>query len=444
MANENPPESIGPSGTSKSIYYGWVMLPLSMAGVICTAPGQTYTVSVFNRSFREAFDLSHTQLTGAYMLGTFLAAFPLVYVGAAMDRFGPRRTKMVVVLLFGLACLGTSQVQGLVSLCIAFFFLRLLGQGALGLISTNALAYWFNRRLGTVTGICNLGVAGAIAVVPGWTLALIGAVGWRGAYGTLGIAVWVVMLPLLLTLYRDRPEQLGQAVDGEHVEPGARPADAITEPSPGVRITMPPYDGDVTLARAVRTKVYWVAGLSKAIWAMIATAIFFNIVPIFTSRGVAQEQLATLYTLFAAVLAVTQLIGGLLSDRISVHRLLAVSLGSIVVAMGVLLWGYGVWLVPAVAVTMGMSQGLLFASLGPLWVRYFGRSHLGKIRGSLTTLMVISTSVGPFAMGLAFDFFGGYDGILMVFMLLPIPLALMALGVGPPKSKPEYSHKAVE
>lgn len=408
------------------------MLPLAMAGVVCTAPGQTYTVSVFNNSFRESLGLSHTELTGAYMLGTFLASLPLAYVGSLMDRMGPRRTKAVVVVLFGLACLGTSQVQGLVSLFLAFFFLRLLGQGALGLISTNALAYWFNRRLGMVAGICNLGVAGAIAVVPGWTLALIGAVGWRSAYAVLGLVVWAVMLPLLATLYRDRPEQIGQAIDGEHLAPGARPADAITEPVPGVRILHQSYGRNFTLAEAMRTWAYWVAGLSKALWAMIATAIFFNIVPLFESRGVTQAQLATLYTLFAVVLAATQLIGGVLADRFAVHRLLAISLGVMVIAMGVLRWGDGLWMVPAAAVTMGAAQGLLFASLGPLWVRYYGRTHLGKIRGSLTTLMVAATSVGPFLMGMAYDWFGSYNEILTAFMMMPVPLVFLALTVGTP------------
>ena len=420
--------------SKQPIYYGWIILPLSMAGVICTSPGQTYTVSVFNRYFRETLDLSHTQLTGAYMLGTFLAALPLAYIGGLMDRFGPRRIKTAVVLLFGAACIGISQAQGLISLFFGFFFIRLLGQGALGLISTNALAYWFDKRLGMVTGICSLGVAGAIAVVPGWVLAMIDAIGWRGAYAAMGVAVWAVMLPLLATLYRDSPEQIGQAVDGEHLEPGARPADAITEPAPGaVEINSKLTREDYTLSQAVRTRAYWIAGLSKAMWAMLATAIFFNIVPLFASRGVTEEHLATLYTTFAVVLAVTQLIGGWLADRIPIQRLLSFSQAMVVVSLVVLRWGNGVWIVPTTATTMGIAQGMLFASLGPLWLRYYGRSHLGKIRGSLTSIMVAATSIGPFLMGLSYDYLGGYDGILLLFILINIPLVFVTIFATAPR-----------
>ena len=192
----------------------------------------------------------------------------------------------------------------------------------------------------------------------------------------------------------------------------------------------------------MRTRVYWVAGLYKALWAMLATAIFFNIVPLFASRGVAQEQLASLYLLFAVVLAGTQLVGGVLADRFPVNGLMAISLGMIVVAMGVLRWGSGLRMVPVAAVTMGAAQGLLFASLGPLWVRYFGRAHLGKIRGSLTTLMVAATSVGPFIMGLAYDYFGDYDGVLMLFMIMPIPLAVLALTVKAPRGPDSQNEMA--
>lgn len=195
-------------------YYGWVMLPIAMLAAIATGPGQTFGVSVFNPSLRLTLGLSHSQLTGAYMIGTLLAALPQPYIGSLMDRFGIRRVMFVIVILLGLACIFMSQVQGLLMLFLAFFLLRLLGQGALTLLATNTLAMWFQVRLGTVAGIMNAGVAGSIALIPPMILVLINQVGWRGAYATLGVLVWLVMLPLLLLFYRNRPEDVGQSLDG--------------------------------------------------------------------------------------------------------------------------------------------------------------------------------------------------------------------------------------
>ena len=36
-------------------FYGWVMLPIGIAGLIATSPGQTYGICVFNDAFRHDF-----------------------------------------------------------------------------------------------------------------------------------------------------------------------------------------------------------------------------------------------------------------------------------------------------------------------------------------------------------------------------------------------------
>ena len=128
----DPPEEVARSNESRpGIYYGWAMLPLSMAALIASSPGQTFGVSIFNEPIRESLCLSHGQLAAAYMLGTLMAALPITFTGALMDRFGLRRTMLVVIGLFGAACLLISQAVGWWTLLLSFFGLRALGPGAL-------------------------------------------------------------------------------------------------------------------------------------------------------------------------------------------------------------------------------------------------------------------------------------------------------------------------
>ena len=87
------------------------------------------------------------------MVGTLLASLPMVYVGSLMDRYGPRRILLGVVVLFGLACVGMSRVSGLFTVFVSFLFLRMLGQGAMSMLAANSIALWFNRRLGLAIGI---------------------------------------------------------------------------------------------------------------------------------------------------------------------------------------------------------------------------------------------------------------------------------------------------
>ena len=96
-------------------FYGWVMLPVVLALNVASSPGQTYGISVFNPHIRSELGLSHSEISGAYTLGTLLASLPMVLVGTMMDRFGPRVVLAGVVSLFGLTCVGFSHATGLVT-----------------------------------------------------------------------------------------------------------------------------------------------------------------------------------------------------------------------------------------------------------------------------------------------------------------------------------------
>ena len=103
-------------------YYGWIILPVSILGAVFTSPGQTFMISVFNPSFRETFNISLSQLTGVYMLGTILASLPQPYIGVWMDKLGIRKMLFLVITFFTLACLFISQANSLTMLFFAFFF----------------------------------------------------------------------------------------------------------------------------------------------------------------------------------------------------------------------------------------------------------------------------------------------------------------------------------
>jgi MFS transporter, OFA family, oxalate/formate antiporter len=403
-------------------YYGWIMLPIAMLAAIATSPGQTYGVSIFNAYFREALGLSHSQLTGAYMFGTLLAALPQPYLGSLMDRFGIRRVMFVVVILFGLACVFMSQVISLLMLFVAFFFLRLLGQGALSLMANNTVAMWFQTKLGTVAGVMNAGVAGAIALTPPLFLLLINQFGWRGAYAILGGLVCLIMLPLLLVLYRNRPEDVGQSLDGRSAIDAAR----ILEED---RVNGVSF----SLREAQHTRAYWILLAASAAFSMIITAVFFNIVPIFTDHGLTEANAATTYTIIAIALATMQLLGGILADRVRLNWLTAICITFLAAGMLVLNLAETVMMAQLYALCIGISQGLFGAVTNTAWVRYFGRAHLGSIRGSVTMAMVASSSAGPFIMGATFDIFGSYQLSLGFFIALLIPLALAAFWATPPQ-----------
>lgn len=409
----------------RRIYYGWIMLPIATMAMVATSPGQTFSVSTFNTAIRESLGLSHSQLTGAYMVGTFLASLPMAWVGGLLDRFGLRKTMTGVVILFGSACIAASQARGLLTIFLAFLMLRMLGQGSLGLLSGTTLPFWFRRRLGTVEGIRNFGMAGAISIVPYYNFWLINSFGWRTAWVMLGVTVWAVMLPLML-LFRNRPDDVGQRIDGEAIpEPNADTTDDDEDEK----------SRSFTFRQACRTRAFWIVCCVTALWSMMGTAVLFNIVPALESRGLADTDAARFFMGYAVSLAAMQVIGGALADRLPATYLLAISMALLSGAMFQLLRIESAAMVIPLAATMGAGQGTLVGAVSPLWPRYYGTTHIGKIRGSLATVLVSASSVGPFILGLCVDLTGSYNIALFAFMLLPLPMMLIALFATPPVKK---------
>jgi MFS family permease len=254
---------------------------------------------------------------------------------------------------------------------------------------------------------------------------LIDAVGWRWAYVILGCLVWTMMFPILAIAFRNRPEDLGQLPDGD------RAAASGTEDRGGRAAAGP---ADLDLAGAIRTRAYWVMFFAQSVWAMIGTALVFNIQKVFLDRGLSVASAdSTLGWMFVCIAAM-QLVGGLLADRTGLNWLLAAAVGGMASGVGLLLLGDATWLATGYLV-FGLAQGLMGSAAGTLWARYFGRTHVGKIRGCVTTAVIAGSSLGPFLMGLSFDSFGSYAPSLWLFLGLYAPLAVASLFATPPQLK---------
>lgn len=415
-------QSVQPQSASSPFYYGWWMLGLAMLAAIATSPGQTFGVSIFNEPLRVEMQLTHGQLALAYMLGTLMGAVPITWFGRLMDRHGIRRMTLVIISLFAAACTFVSFTWNWYSLVLAFTLLRMLGPGALSLMSANILPFWFQRRLGTVEGLRQTAMALAMAVIPAINLWLVTEVGWRGAYVVLGLAVLAIW-PIYWFMLRNRPVDVKQHLDGGHA---LQHGNVHGSGSYHVELKF-------TLQQAVRTSVFWAALLNGSLYSLIHTGVFFCLLPILAEQHLDAKYGAWMLMAFALSLAVNQMIGGWLADRVKpAYQMIA---GQVLFSagLGLLYLADTSFEVLVAGVVMGAAQGYFFAASNPLWARYFGLPHLGAIRGFLMSFHVALSSVGPVLVGWSHDLTGDFDGVLMTFAFLPILLAAGLLWVVPPK-----------
>ncbi len=396
-------------------YYGWLMVPVAVIASAVTGVGQTYGVSVFNPSLLDSLGISLTVLSGTYMVGTLLASLPQSFIGSLMDRFGIKKTMIGVVILLGGACIFFAQVNSLVTLLLGFFLLRLLGQGGLSLLSGNIAAMWFREKLGTVTGFISSGFSVSMAIIPAFFLYLINLKGWRTAYTWLGFLVWLIMLPMLLLVFKNNPEEVGQDLDGGPVE----------------KKEIPGQQGNslysFTVKEARKTPAYWIMMINSALWAMIVTAVFFNLLSIFDSLGISHGVAAATYTTYAAASLVTQLLLGPTADRGSLQYMLLGCMAFLAAGIAVLTFSSSPVLAHSYAVLIGISTGLISIVGGTLFARYYGQANLGKLRGGVLTAQVAGSSLGPFITGVIYDLTGSFQISLWIFVAILVPAALFSL-----------------
>ena len=87
---------------------------------------------------------------------------------------------------------------------------------------------------------------------------------------------------------------------------------------------------------------------------------------------------------------------------------------------------------------LGLAGGILMTSGAVIWPNYYGRRHLGSIRGVVTASMVGSAALGPLPFGFLFDILNNYTSSVLIFLALPIASAIAALVAKPPRmSQPD-------
>ncbi len=407
-------------------FYGYVMIPVAMFVQIATSPGQTYAISAFTPSLRESLGMNDSLLSLAYMLGTVGAAFPLSFVGPLTDRYGLKGITLVAVVALSSACYFASQATGFFTLLAAFFLLRFLGQGSLSLLSGNAIAMWFRTRMGRVSALMSIGTAIAFAWIPQLISDWIAAVGWRETYRGIAVVLLIAMLPLIVLFFRDRPEDVGQRVDGLP-EPTSNQESIGTEQHKS-------HARSLTLQEALRTRAFYILAATNTVWAMAGTGVLFYLFTLCEDRGFGNSVPAHLFKTFGLSMLAMQLTGGVLADFFPLNKLLGT--GSVMLCIGFALIGFGQTEIAlhGFAGLFGGGQGLLLAVGAVIWVRYYGRTHLGSIRGSTWCLTVAGSGCGPLLMGVTRDYTGDFGPAIVAFFSAMCVLAVTAWWATPPNA----------
>lgn len=356
----------------------------------CSSFGQTFFIALSGPALRDELGLSHGAWGGVYTLGTVAAAAMLTLSGGLADRFRIRILAALTLLLLAAASASMALVDGVVALTVVVFALRLLGQGWCSHLAFTAMGRWFNAQRGRAVAFAAMGFSLGEATLPIIFVKASAALGWRGTWIAFAVLLILAIAPLLWLLSRERtPRQLAE-----------------TDATPGM------MGLHWTRAQALRHWTFWALAPGLLAPPFIGTAVFFHHAHLAQVKGWSLTTVAAAFPAYSLATVLCSFAAAWAVDRFGARRLLPFYQAPL--GAGVLLMA--LWDAPAAVFAgfalLGVTQGAAVAVLGALWPEVYGTRHIGAIRGTAVSMMVVATAAGPGLTGALLDAGAGIEGQL--------------------------------
>jgi predicted MFS family arabinose efflux permease len=295
------------------VHYAWVVAGVAFATLVAAAafraaPGPLMV------PLHDELGWSIVTMSAAVSVSLVLYGLTAPFAAALMERFGLRRVTSAGLLLIAAGAGLSVAAQAAWQLVLTWGVLIGLGTGSMALVFAATVANaWFVKRRGLVMGILTAGgAAGQLVFLP-MVAFLAEATSWKVA-SLLIAAAAVAVLPLVATLIRDRPSDLGLAPYG---------GDAVVPPPSRTRNVA--GLALEALRQAARTKAFWaLAGAFAICGATTNGLIGIHFIPSAHDHGMATTTAAGLLMVVGVFDIVGTVVSGWLTDRIDPRWLLLV------------------------------------------------------------------------------------------------------------------------
>lgn len=381
-------------------FYGWVMVGSALAINAVSSVMNPVVFSFMIGPMSDDLGVSKSAIAWSFTLRLFAGGIIGPFLGVLLDRHGARwigaaSGALVATMLIALAFV---ENLWLVYLVFAISGLAGLGGPAGQLLTQVPLAKWFVVRRGRAMAIATIGMAGGTTFAIPVTEWLLAQFGWRGTTFAFGLLVAAIVIPVSVLLVRRSPEDLGLHPDGSTTPPASAEEHALGRHA---HLTTA---HNWTMRQAMRTPAMWqlLAAQSLAGTVLMGTLIYR--VDFFKSLGTSPEMVALGTTLDPLTVVFSAFAFGMIADRVPVRYLGAIGLFGFALSILPMIFATGGALAVVLHnVTWGVAAGGHITLNNLVWPNYFGRLHLGAIRGVVLPASIAASGIGPPLYGFLFD-----------------------------------------
>ena len=359
-----------------------------------SARGVSETFAVFLLPVSKELGWSRAEAASVYAFGMLCLGLFSPVAGKLFDKFGPR-----FLFPLGMGCLAAgpilaSQLEALWQFYLCLSLLVGFGAAALGIAVQSALlARWFQQSLTTAVAVVSGAAGVGVMIFSPVAQTFIDDLGWRNAYGSIGLIVICVGVLVAIAPWQKisegRADLRRPKTEGRH--------------SP---------TSDWTFRRAVRSRPYWSLSAVHFLTAISMFAVQPQVVAFLIEQGTNPITAASAFGVSGISATCGLLIFGIIADRYG--ALLSVTLSySLTISGYLLLFMMAVspsnFLLWAFVISYGASFGSRGPVISALTARIFGRGRdLGLIMGAIFLCMGAGAAVGATMGGVIHDLTDGY------------------------------------
>jgi predicted MFS family arabinose efflux permease len=369
------------------------------------------TFPMFLKPLAAQFGWARSEVAGLLIAAGVAGAVGSPIAGWLTDRLGARPVVLPGTILFGLGVLLLPLTAGAPWLLYGVFLLLGLMQTAAGPIPYNkVIAATFHRHRGMAIG---LAVGGALSIgnglAPQLARTLLEHLGWREAYGVLGLLA-LGIVPILWAWLREPPRTLIQR----------RPIQGAASKT------------STTRRQAFTSRNFWLTvAIVCCFWAAIS-GLRAHLAALLTDRGQSTALAANTLSIWSVGAFAGHIFMGYALDRARTARVaawfFAITLAGFVLMVGP-------WSTPATILTGAALTGLGMGAevtLAPYVVtRFFGLASTAEIYAYITVCTGLAGAIGPYLMGLSFDVLHSYGPGLLAACVALAACVLMCFFFGP-------------
>jgi len=382
----------------------------------------TYALGTFTEPLEQEFGWPRAQIYLGLTIFGFVQMAGGPPMGAVLDRIGTRRMAIIGLVTSGLTFAAFSLADGTtpqwIGLWLAFAICALMIKSTVWSAGTSSV-FATSRGLALAAVLSGSAIGQALSpIIANW---LIENHGWRGAFRWLGFG-WAGFGAVLVALMfydakalarRHRKAGATAAANGE--------AAAAAAPLPGL-----------TVREAMRDSRMIRIGIANLLMSSISGGVSAHLVPLIAETGITKDTAVQMAATAGLAGLVGKFLTGWLLDRYQ---------GSFVPFFSFAIASLGHFLLlntlgtpsalTAGAMILGYSSGAGLQATTYLVSRYAGLRKFGTIFGTIASMMLAGTAIGPLVAGQVHDVTGAYTALLMLATPTMLVCALMFVGLGP-------------